>query len=476
MISQKIKCSLIKNPESAIDYVKNCADFWLRNYDESAGGFYTNVKRDGSLIDTSKSMICQSRTAFGLSKAFMLTGNLGYLTYAEKALKFMSDKARDIKNGGWITELDKNGNEIKISELNKSKWSFMQHYALLGLTAYSEVSKNQTYAKLLLNEREILDKHLWDSRSEFSGYFETADRNWKNVYGKGYKSNMDAISAHLLSCYLQTYDKKSETKLITAADNIVKYFIPAMKHFKYGFPEYYSNDWQPDLNEKIVFTGHLLSTAWLLARIYLLEPEKKYLDSAIKLIDQVIEKGFDEKNKSCYSNFNGFTGEKLNSNKEWWQLEEAFNVGTILFYITKNEKYLTFADSCLEFYRNNFIDEKFGEVYTLCSEDGNVIHDKKGFLWKSAFHSIELGFYIYCYTNLYLHKTPVTLYYNFDSENYDREIKLTPIETLDDKLIITKVIKEEAEFKNFSDENRILFLKKEMGGKFKIQFEIENRE
>ena len=125
------------NPELTKPYVAQCADFWKKSYDEKYGGFFTMVKRDGrpDTGDEVKTTLTQSRHAYGFARAYMMTGKREYLDYARRALDFLYDKCRDKKNGGFHTTLDRKGDNLdgkKRYPSNGEKWSFMQHYALLG--------------------------------------------------------------------------------------------------------------------------------------------------------------------------------------------------------------------------------------------------------------------------------------------------------------------------------------------------------
>jgi mannose/cellobiose epimerase-like protein (N-acyl-D-glucosamine 2-epimerase family) len=78
----------LQDPELAIGYSDSCANFWLQTWDNSVGGFYTNIDRYGNLISgwgTNKNMLTQSRNAYGLVRAYMLTGDTTYLNSARIA-------------------------------------------------------------------------------------------------------------------------------------------------------------------------------------------------------------------------------------------------------------------------------------------------------------------------------------------------------------------------------------------------------
>lgn len=458
------------NPQQMLGHVDSCAKFWFQSYDAEYGGFYENVAHDGSVINSTKTMLGQTRTTYGMVRAFMLSGDTTYLGYAHGALNFMYENAWDEVNTGWFNEMSRDGSLNAYGDHNNDKWSFMQHYALLGIGAMVEATRAETDIEYLLNGRAAIDNNLWDSRPDYLGYYENANFDWSNPNGKGFTSCMDGITTHLLNMYLLYGTDQYKNRFLTVADKVVEHLLPAMDHFSYGFPEHFSSDWEPDIYNTYVFTGHFLKTAWCLARAYLIEPNEDYLDFSTLLIEEVLEKGYDSQYGGCYSNYNGVTGAKYGTDKEWWQLEQAFTSGIMNYYISGNEDYLQMADETLKFYMEHFVDNTNGEVYTSTSRTGGVANDRKASYWKAGYHSIEFGYYVYLYGNLYLHNAPVSLHYRFEYSDTNREIKLYPLAIEDENLTISAVTLDGISYNAYDASSRMLNVPPGLSGVFKVTF------
>jgi mannose/cellobiose epimerase-like protein (N-acyl-D-glucosamine 2-epimerase family) len=469
-----IKCNYLKNPELVKGYVDSCARFWFSSYDTVYGGFYSNVSRNGKPADlTYKNMLTQSRTAYGMARAFMLSGDTTYLNYAQGALNFMYDHAWDKTNQGWFNEMNRQGSLTSNPDgnYNTTKWSFMQCYALVGIGAMVEATQNAADWKYYLDGRAILDKKLWDSRPGVEGYYNTASVDWSKPNGKGFTPTMDAMTTHVLYAYLLTGRQDFKERLLDHADNVVHYMLPAMRLFKYGYPEEFSSDWDPNLSNTLVFTGHLLKSAWCLTRAYLIEPRKEYLDFSSTILDQVLALGYDTTYGGCYKEYNGLTGSRNDTNKEWWELEQMFNASIMNYYISGNERYLKAADQTLDYYMKYFVDHTYGEVYQTLSRTGVATTTSKASYWKAGYHSIELGYYVYLYGNLYLHHQPVTLYYYLQPVDSIREIKLYPLAIEDAKLTITGVQLNGRTYTDYLSAARTLKIQSGTGGIFRVTFE-----
>lgn len=94
-----------------------------------------------------------------------------------------------------------------------------------------------------------------------------------------------------------------------------------MNDFQYGYPEEINSNWQPILSNTYVFTGHLLKSAWCLMRAYLIESKKEYIDFSTTILDEVLVQGYDSVYGGYYKEYNGATGQRYDTNKEWWELE-----------------------------------------------------------------------------------------------------------------------------------------------------------
>ncbi|MGY8660684.1 MAG: AGE family epimerase/isomerase, partial [Verrucomicrobiales bacterium] len=99
----------LTDPLSAIQFVTESADFWKSSQDLERGGFYTDVDREGNPTKQSKTVLTQSRHAFGFSKAFMLTGDESYLDLERSALDFQYAHLWDETNGGGAWKSPKEG-------------------------------------------------------------------------------------------------------------------------------------------------------------------------------------------------------------------------------------------------------------------------------------------------------------------------------------------------------------------------------
>jgi len=493
-----VKSEYILNPDLNIEYVENNAQFWIDHaYDTVYGGFFSNVDEFGNVFPSvdvhtnesyyRKSLISQTRHGYGFTRAFMLTGDENYLIYAQSALDFLTTYGWDQINGGWycFARADGSLDDGQWWNPNAGKWGFQQHYALVGIIANYEATRNLNMKTWMDNGINALYTNMWDSRPGFEGYYLDTDLNWSNKRGKGFTPTVDGITTNAELTYLITKNPEYKERLLQMADNIVEKIVPNMDHasIKVLFPEDYNNDWVFNTNNSGSI-GHFIKTAWVLGRAYLCDTSNtQYRDAAVKILDEAWTYSlgtsaiWDHVNGgpfnaiSITSGLQNLTNNSDNS-KDYWTVEQGFTGPMINYYITQNPNYLQMADESMDFFMNHLVDSVNGEIFSQTNPAGTIIRNsQKGDDFKASYHSIELGYYGYLYSNLYYLHKPATLYYKFEPTNEAQNISLSPIPMEDGLLRITAVTLDGVEFANFDALTRTLNIAAGEGGKFKVTFE-----
>lgn len=467
----------LQNPELAIGYTDSCANFWLQTWDNSVGGFYTNIDKFGNVITawgTNKNMLTQSRNAYGLVRAYMLTCDTTYLNYAKNALDWMYDHAWDETYGGWFQELNINGNPINP---NANKTAFYQHYALLAIAAYYEATGDTTAWSWLMRGYQHLENYFWDDRPGYLGYYDITDFNTQNPQNKSFNATVDAITTHLLYLYLMTEEQIYKERLQEIAEEIKIHLVASMPQQAIGFVEMYDSDWNWNNGETMTIMGHVLKSGWCLARVNQLFPDTSYVSAAENLINDVWQNGYDHDYGGPYKDFNRITGEMLlwglqDSAKAWWQMEQAIVAGLQMYNLTHEDWYLQMADETINFFMQFFVDHQYGEIYENRKRRGGLAwNDAKGNSGKAGYHSIETGYYTYLYGNLLYKFQPAVLNYNFYPLPVDREINLTPLAIEDSDLIISEVLLDGVTYSDYNPTTRILNLPANTSGNFTVKYQ-----
>ena len=481
------KSGYILQPEKYIDYVKSNMEFWKSHaFDATYGGFYSSISQNGSILNTNqKSLIVQTRHGYGFTRAFMLTGDTTYLNYAKSALNFLYSYGWDKTYGGWYCFAQRNGALDNRSGWNPNakKWGFQQHYALLGIIANFEATQDSVAKTWIDKGMNSLNTHMWDSRTNYKGYYSDGTLNWGTMTGKGFTPTVDAITTNAELNYLVTKDAAYKSRLLELADIITQRFVPLMDNVnvKVLYPETYNADWVTDFSNTEVSIGHFIKTAWCLGRAYLCDTtHTEYKEAADKILQQVLN--WSNGSYTLWDNVNGgpYTDMYINTGtpggtdgtyKDYWTLEQGFTGPMINYYITGNDEYLRLADEATDFFMNYQVDKTYGEIFSQVSSNGlTVMNSVKGDDFKASYHSTEMGYYGYLYSKLYYLNQPATLYYKFDKKKTARSIALQPIPMPESNLKIQSVELNGVSFNQFNADTRTLNIAANEGGVFKVTF------
>jgi mannose/cellobiose epimerase-like protein (N-acyl-D-glucosamine 2-epimerase family) len=467
----------LKNPDELVPYAIECAEFWIPSYDETAGGFFTNVGLTGEPEGSrDKALLTQSRNAYAMAKAFQLTGNEAYLGYADGALRFLYEHGWDSENMGWYGMVDQQGSVIRPSAwFNNSKWSFWQHYMLLGPAVMVEATRDPLHVEWLARGNAINDELLWDATPGREGYWNRAGTAWNFPNGKGFTPTVDAMTTNTLQNYLLNREPERRDRLVAVADNMIDHLVASMEldGVNAGFVEDFSSNWSPVYDGSTSASiGHFIKTAWCLARAYLIEPDERYKAGAIKILDQVMDPS-----TGIWDEVAGVMADSVkigqgyaSGHASWWTVEQGFTGGLINWYLTRDPDYLRLAEASLTFFMDHYYDHENSEVFKEVRPDGTVADDLKGDMFKGGYHSVELFYLGYVYGNLYYKNRPVTLYYRFKPQPEARAIHLWPVAIEDERLVIAGVRQAGRAFPSFDPGSRMLTLGAGEGGVFEVTF------
>jgi mannose/cellobiose epimerase-like protein (N-acyl-D-glucosamine 2-epimerase family) len=476
--SYRIQSEYLLDPDLAKGMLKSLADFRVRAIDPVSGGSFTYTKVDGTVgTDHRKSFVSQTRDAWAFSRAFMITGDESYLDHAAHELDFLTAHAWDSDNGGWYFIGDEQGNVTGDSR-NTYKGCFIQHYALLGIGALCDATRDQSTCAWLQKGRTFLDDKMWDAHPERLGYYDYGSLDLTTVRSKSFTSTVDAMTTHAIqSALLWPGNQAYQQRVLDLADIVADRLAANidLPTAKFGFPEVYNTDWTVDTSQIVGWVGHVLKSAWVLARAYQLHPEPRYRQAARKLIFEVLNNGgWDEAHGVPYTTTNWSTGAQDTTQTECWQIQQAIMSGLSNWYIADGQEdkdtYLRMADRALVFFVEHVVDHVQGGTWKMNQISGAPKGNSKSNEYNVEYHSTETFYFTYLYGNLMLHGRPVTLYYRVSPSTLQQTIQLNPVAIDNASLRIQSVTLNGTPFSGFSPLTREVTLAANQGGKLAVTF------
>ena len=359
------------------DFVNNIMPFWLKNgLDKVNGGVYTCLNRDGSLIDTTKSVWFQGR--FGFVAAFAYNNiekNEEWLAASKSCIDFIEKYCFD-SDGRMYFEVMADG-----TPLRKRRYLFSECFAAIAMSEYSIASGDKTYATKALDLFERIIYFL-----ETPGVLEP--KYLDTLKARGHSITMILIntaSRIRAAVSAASLDKRIEESI----SDLKKYFI---------HPEYEAllemvgenGEVIDTINGRTINPGHCIETAWfLLEEARYRNWDKDIVEAATTILDWSWKWGWDEQ----YGGIINFKDCKnlppqdySQDMKFWWPQTEAIIATLYAYLATKDEKYLEMHKQISDWTYAHFPDKEYGEWYGYLHRDGTVAQAAKGNIFKGPFH------------------------------------------------------------------------------------------
>lgn len=359
------------------DMVNNIMPFWMKHgLDRKYGGVYTCVDRDGTLMDTTKSVWFQGR--FGFIAAFAYNNiekNPEWLAASKSCLDFIEAHCFDT-DGRMYFEVTEDG-----APLRKRRYVFSECFAAIAMSEYALASGDRTYAEKALALFKRIQHFVTTPGILQPKYLDT-------LKAQGHSITMILINtASRIRAAID--DPALDKQINDSLETLRKYFIhPEFK----ALLEMVGPDGEfiDTCNGRVINPGHCIETAW-----FILEEakhrnwDKDLTDTALTILDWSWEWGWD-KEFGGIINFRDCRNlpcqDYSQDMKFWWPQTEAIIATLYAYQATGDGKYLDMHRQISDWTYAHFPDKEFGEWYGYLHRDGTVAQPAKGNIFKGPFH------------------------------------------------------------------------------------------
>ena len=359
------------------DLTENIMPFWMEHgWDREHGGVYTCVNRDGSLMDTTKSVWFQGRFAFVCAFAYNnVEKNQQWLDAAKSTLEFIENHCFD-ESGHMYFSVTADGRPLR-----KRRYVFSETFASIAMSEYALATGDQHWAKRALEIFEDTQRFL-----ATPGFLPAK-------FEPGVEMQSHSIIMILInvgSCIRKVIDDPKLTAQIDESiAKLKKYFIHP--EFKCLLETVGMNGEFIDTNmTRTINPGHCIETSWFIMEESKLRGwDKSMLDMALTIFDWSWDWGWDKQ----YGGIINFCDcrnlppqDYSQDMKFWWPQCETIIASLYAYLATGDDKYLYRHERISEWTYAHFPDTEFGEWYGYLHRDGTVAQPAKGNLFKGPFH------------------------------------------------------------------------------------------
>ncbi len=384
--------------------------------DLARGGFFINISRDWTPEPPwNKPPALLSRHVYGLSAAYLLSGDDKYLDAARAGADYLLEHAWDPKFGGWFDNLDRDGGPIA-----ETKSVANQLYTNVGMAAYAFVSGDRRALDTVTRSVEIQFTKARDA--ERGGYAQALGRDLSILdAGKNKHAHYGYVGSLLLNLYLATRDPGVLAKSRELADLSIAR-LKDDQGWYHGFRSRFDRDWKrtPAVvdGREVVSIGAELTAALALLRLGLQTGEAKYRDEGARIGEQAARWGMTKDGAWL-----DLVGTKpphapVAAPTVWWwvQIYGGF-LELRLYRATGDAARLDDFRRTEGFFRDHFVDRERGGVFGAVTPDGAfVAPGRKGSDadWHTSYHEMEHALLNYLMLGLYVRRQPVELHFKFD--------------------------------------------------------------
>ena len=359
------------------DLTQNIMPFWMEHgWDKVNGGVYTCLDRDGSLIDSTKSVWFQGRFAFICAYACNnVEKNPMWLEAAKSTLDFIEKHCFD-EYGRMYFSVTAEGKPLRMR-----RYVFSETFAAIAMSEYALATGDQKYAERALQIFKDTQRFLTTPGILAPKFEESVQLQSHSII---------MILINVGSCIRKVIDDPKLTAQIDESiEKLKKYFIHP--EFKCLLETVGMNGEFIDTNEtRTINPGHCIETSWFIMEEAKLRGwDKPMFDMALQIFDWSWDWGWDKQ----YGGIINFRDCKnlpvqdySQDMKFWWPQCETIIASLYAYLGTGDEKYLYRHERISEWTYAHFPDAEYGEWYGYLHRDGTVAQPAKGNLFKGPFH------------------------------------------------------------------------------------------
>ena len=334
------------------------------------------MDRDGSLMDTTKSVWFQGRFAFVCAFAYNnVEHRQEWLDAAKSTIDFIEKYCFD-DSGHMFFSITADGRPLR-----KRRYAFSETFAAIAMSEYALATGDMTYAQKALAIFENTQRFL-----STPGFLPPKFEASVQLQGHSIVMILINVASRLR---LVIDDAKLTKQIDESIDKLRRYFIHP--EFKCLLESVGPNGEFIDTNlTRTINPGHCIETAW-----FILEESRTrgWDDDLTKLALQIFDWSWDWGWDEQYGGIINFRDcrnlppqDYSQDMKFWWPQCETIIASLYAYLATGDEKYRERHELISEWTYSHFPDASYGEWYGYLHRDGTVAQPAKGNLYKGPFH------------------------------------------------------------------------------------------
>ena len=361
--------------------LKDVMPFWLRyGLDAEHGGILTCLDRDGSILDTDKSLWFQGRAGWMFATLFnTVEQRAEWLAAARSCVEFTRRHGFSSEGKMWFS-VTREGRPLRMR-----RYVFSEAFAAISFAAYAKAAREDRAAA---EARQCFETYLHHSFTPgvMPPKFEPA----RPMKGLG-PLMIGIVTAQELRENLgdATISGKNCTEWIDGF--IAEIERDFLKPDHAALMETVAPDGAvlDHLDSRLLNPGHGIECAWFIMQEGRLRGEQRLVNLGCTILDWMWRRGWDEEHGGLfyYRDLHGKpVQEYWHDMKFWWPHCEAIIATLLAWKLTGEPRYAEMHRQVHDWSFAHFPDREHGEWFGYLHRDGSVSQPAKGNLFKGPFH------------------------------------------------------------------------------------------
>lgn len=355
----------------------DCVPFWFpRCVDKEHVGFLHCLDRDGTVVDTDKSVWAHGRMSWMLLTLHnTVERRAEWLAWAEGGLRFLEQHCFDA-DGRMFFHVTREGRPIR-----KRRYAFSECFAAIAFAAHARATGNARSAE---RARELFD---FFTRWNFTpGLMPPKFTDTRPMIGIAPRM-MTLVTAQELRANLGE-DAKLASWLDRSIEEITRWFVKP--ELECVMEQVASDGGVVDhFDGRTLNPGHAIECAWFLMHEGRHRRDEALIKLGCQMLDWMWHRGWDEEFGGLFyfrDVFNKPIQEYWHDMKFWWPHDEALIATLLAWQLTGEARYAAWHEQARAWSFQHFGDAEHGEWFGYLHRDGRRSSTLKGNLWKSFFH------------------------------------------------------------------------------------------
>jgi len=357
------------------DLKENVLPFWSQyGLDKENGGVYTCLDRDGTLMDSTKSVWFQGRCGFIYAYAYNnVEKNPAWLEASRSCIDFIEKHCID-SDGHMFFTVTADGQPVQ-----KRRYVFSECFAIIAMAEYSLATGDKAWAQrafdIFNNTRKMLAT---------PGFLPP------KTTAKGYSHSITMMFFNVVVVLKKVLDAPELQEQVNESLRIIETYL--LKDEYKTILESVKEDGSLDdtIAGRVINPGHCIETSWfLMDAAPMFEDPAHVRELALKILDWDFEWGWDKEYGGLinFRDCKGFPPQDYSQDmKFWWPQCETIIASLYAYKLTGEDKYLEMHKMVNDWAYEHFADKEYPEWYGYLHRDGTVAQPAKGNIFKGPFH------------------------------------------------------------------------------------------